>query len=248
MKESSREDYIKMEDQRHFWNEWNAKNREQNCKLATVNQRQAQMAIEWVKNIGRQDLDILEVGCGSGWFCQQLVPFGKVTGTDLSDEVLGRSAINFPQVKFMAGSFFHLDFPQNGFDFVVSLEVLAHVDDQDGFLKKIAKLLRPGGYFSIATQNKFVLSRWSQIPPKGEGQIRKWVDFRTLKHLLSKYFEIVLITSIVPVGDRGILRWTNAPKINRFLSVFALPSRIESFKERLFLGHTLMALVRKPAR
>lgn len=237
-----------MEDQRRFWNEWNAKNREQNRKLATVNQRQAQMIIEWIKDIGRQDLDILDVGCGSGWLCQQLVPFGSVTGTDLSDEVLSRAMVNFPQVKFMAGNFFDLEFPQDGFDFVISLEVLAHVDDQDEFVKKIAKLLRPGSYFAIAAQNKFVLSRWSQIPPKGEGQIRKWVDIWTLKHLLSKYFEIVSTTSIVPVGDRGILRWTNAPKINRILSVFAPPSRIESFKERLFLGHTLMALVRKPAR
>lgn len=247
MKESLREDYIKMEDQRRFWNEWNAKNREQSRKLATVNQRQAQMAIEWVNDIGRQDLDILEVGCGSGWLCQKLVPFGKVTGTDLSDEVLSRASVNLPQVKFVAGNFFDLDFPQLGFDFIVSLEVLAHVDNQDEFVESIAKLLHPGGYFAIATQNKFVLSRWSQIPPKGEGQIRKWVDIKTLRRLLSKHFEIITMTSIVPVGDRGILRWTNAPKINRILSVFASPSRIESFKERLFLGHTLMALARKPA-
>lgn len=247
MAELPREDFIKMEDQRRFWNEWNTKSREQNRKLPIVNQRQAQMVIEWIKSAGKRDLDILEVGCGAGWLCEQLIPFGKVTGTDLSDEVLSRAAVNLPQVKFVAGNFFDLDFPQLGFDFIVSLEVLAHVDNQDEFVEKIAKLLRPGGYFAIATQNKFILSRWSQVAPKGEDQIRKWVDIRTLKHLLSKRFEIVSITSIVPVGDCGILRWTNAPKINKILSVLASPSRIESFKERFFLGHTLMALARKPA-
>jgi 2-polyprenyl-3-methyl-5-hydroxy-6-metoxy-1,4-benzoquinol methylase len=246
MTQSRSETSIEIEEQRRFWNTWNAKHREENRKMPEVNRRQARMVLEWIMNLGRKDLDILEIGCGSGWLCQQLVPFGRVTGTDLSNEVLARSETALQKVTFVAGDFFELDFPSSGFDVVVSLEVLAHVADQNAFVVKIARLLRPGGYLMLATQNRFALERWTQVPAKGAGQIRRWVDAKTLRHILSKHFEIAELTSIVPVGDKGILRWTNAPKVNRMLSFFASQLRIDSLKERLFLGHTLMVLARKP--
>ncbi|MCI0561963.1 MAG: class I SAM-dependent methyltransferase, partial [Nitrososphaera sp.] len=230
---------FEVEEQRRFWNSWNTRYRGQNRKIPEVNGRQARMVIEWIMSIGQRDLDILEVGCGSGWLCQQLVPFGRVTGTDLSDKVLARSQADLPQVAFVAGDFLELDFPPCGFDVVVSLEVLAHVADQNGFVEKIARLLRPEGFLALATQNRFALKRWSDVSPQGVGQIRKWVDVKTLRRLLSNHFEIVELTSIVPVGDRGILRWVNAPKVNRILSIFLSQSRIEALKEHLFLGHTL---------
>jgi len=238
---------IAIEDQRRFWNSWNAKFRAQNRKLPDANTRQASMVVEWIKRLGQMDLDILEVGCGSGWLCQQLVAFGRVTGTDLSNDVLVRAEGELRKVAFFAGDFLELDFPSSNFDIVVSLEVLAHISDQNAFVEKIARLLRPGGYLMLATQNRFVLERWTDVSPKALGQIRRWVDAKTLKRLLSRHFEIVELTSIVPVGNRGILRWTNAPKVNRMLSVFASPSRIEALKEHFFLGHTLMVLARKPA-
>jgi SAM-dependent methyltransferase len=237
-----------IERQRRFWNSWNAKYREQIKAMPEANRRQARTVIGWVRALGRTDLDILEIGCGSGWFCRQLAAFGRVTGSDLSDEVLARSGASEPAITFLAGDFFELEFPSSAFDVVVSLEVLAHVGDQEGFVAKIARLLRPGGCAMLATQNRFVLERWSQVPPRADGQIRKWVDARSLRNLLRSRFEIVELGSVVPVGDRGILRWTNAPKFNGLLSLVASRPRIEAAKERLLLGHTLMALARKRAR
>ena len=89
------------------------------------------------------------------------------------------------------------------------------------FVDKIARLLRPGGYLMLATQNRFTLKRWSEVVPQGVGQIRKWVDARTLRRLLASDFDVVELTSIVPVGDRGILRLINSVKVNKLLSVFA---------------------------
>lgn len=234
-----------IEDQRRFWNSWNEKFREKNGRLPEVNSRQASMVVEWIAGLGEKELEILEVGCGSGWLCQQLVVFGKVTGTDLSNEVLDRAKAALTNVVFIAGDFNELDFHSSHFDVVVSLEVLAHIADQHAFVEKIARLLRPGGYLMLATQNRFVLERYSGVAPKGAGQIRNWVDAKTLRGLLREHFAIVNLTSIVPMGDRGILRWTNAIKVNRILSIIASPVRIEAMKERLFLGHTLMVLARK---
>jgi len=238
---------IEIKEQKQFWNGWNTKYRVQNKNLPEANLRQASMVTQWMRGLNRNDLDILEVGCGSGWLCEQLLTFGEVTGTDLSDEVLARAESSLQKIKFVAGDFLELDFASSSFDVVVSLEVLAHVGNQALFLEKIARLLRPGGYLMLATQNRFVLERWTGVPQRGASQIRNWVDARSLKRLLQKSFEVSSITSIFPIGDIGILRWINAPKVNNALSLLMSPSRIEALKERLFLGHTLMALGRKRA-
>jgi 2-polyprenyl-3-methyl-5-hydroxy-6-metoxy-1,4-benzoquinol methylase len=248
MNPSQGEPPIELDHQRRFWNTWNAQNRSTGWKISYVYARQAQMVKQWLTGLGRNDLDILEVGCGSGWLCEQLTNFGRVTGTDLANEVIppDRSAQGGP--TFVAGDFFKLGFPRSGFDVVVSLEVLAHVEDQHAYVAKIADLLRPGGHLMLATQNSFTLTRWSEVAPKGPGQVRKWVSAGELRALLSTHFGIQTLTSIVPVGDRGILRWINAPKVMRALSLVVAPEYVDALKERLLLGRTLMVLARKSDR
>jgi SAM-dependent methyltransferase len=236
---------IAVDDQRRFWNTWNAQNRTGDWTPKGVYARQAEMVTGWISALNRTDLDILEVGCGSGWLSSRLDAFGKVTGTDLANEVLPRNPSPGKGLTFVAGDFFELAFPSAGFDVVVSLEMLAHVEDQAGFVAKTRSLLRPGGYLMLATQNKFTLSRWSEVAPPASGQIRKWLGAGEVKRLLAPHFQVQLLTSINPVGDRGILSWVNAPKLNRFLSLWAKQGQIESAKERLLLGHTLMILARK---
>jgi len=248
MNPSQGEPPIELDQQRRFWNAWNAQFRTSGWKMSHVYARQAEIVKQWLSGLGRNDLDILEVGCGSGWLCEQLTDFGRVTGTDLANEVIppDRSAQGGP--TFIAGDFFKLGFPRSGFDVVVSLEVLAHVEDQRAYVAKIADLLRPGGHLMLATQNSFTLARSSEVAPKGPGQVRKWVSARELRDLLGKHFEIQTLTSIVPVGDRGILRWINAPKVTRVLSLLVAHEYIDAVKERLLLGRTLMVLARKSAR
>ena len=78
------------------------------------------------------------------------------------------------------------------------------------------------------------------------GQIRHWVNASELRALLQKHFFIRKLTSIVPVGNRGVLRWVNAPKVSRALCLLLSQEKLASLKERLYLGHTLMALSQKP--
>jgi 2-polyprenyl-3-methyl-5-hydroxy-6-metoxy-1,4-benzoquinol methylase len=236
-----------LEEQRRFWNRWNARHRTGNWRPGGVNGRQAELVKKWISGLGSTNLDILEVGCGSGWLSYELVRFGKVTGTDLASEVLPSTKATNGDPTFIPGDFFSLDLPVSAFDVVVSLEMLAHVEDQVAFVDKIAELLRPGGYLMLATQNKFTLSRWSGVVPQEPGQIRKWVDAKELRRLLSPRFHIQLLTSIHPVGDRGILRWVNAHKVMRALSLVTSQKQVDAAKERLLLGHTLMVLARKPS-
>jgi 2-polyprenyl-3-methyl-5-hydroxy-6-metoxy-1,4-benzoquinol methylase len=129
--------------QQSFWNSWN----EHYGKgvLDSATKRQAEIVGGWLESLGRSDLDILEVGCGSGWFCPQLTRFGHVIGTDLSEQGLERAKQRAPEATFVQGDFMNLDFGANSFDVVVALEVLSHMPDQKAFVGKLAGHLRPGG-------------------------------------------------------------------------------------------------------
>jgi 2-polyprenyl-3-methyl-5-hydroxy-6-metoxy-1,4-benzoquinol methylase len=229
--------------QRSFWNEWNAAHREQ--IVGPVSQRQSAIILRWMQGLGRTNLDIIDIGCGTGWLCAQLLAFGRVTGTDLANEVIERARARMPAARFLAGDFMALDFAPGSFDVVTTLEVLTHLHDQPAFVRKIAEVLRPGGTLMLATQNRFVLERNDIAPPR-PGQLRRWVDRRELRALLAPHFEVAQLFSVTPAGDRGILRVANSVKLNRIAASIFGEARVLAAKERLGLGWTLMALARKP--
>jgi len=233
-----------------FWNEWNAEFREETIYRVSI--EQGDMVVQWLQQLGRKNLDILEVGCGAGWCCDRLSEFGAVTGTDLSDEVLKRAATRSPNVKYVAGDFMVLDFQPEAYDVIVSLEVLSHVADQPAFITKLASLLRPGGYLMLATQNRPQLER-NDLPPPRPGQIRQWVDRHELARLLEREFEVKQLLSITPKCNSGILHVLNSRKFHGMLTRLGLDAAgrwITSIQEEAWLGWTLMCLATKqnPAR
>lgn len=234
----------RIELQTSFWNKWNADNREH--QKSEISVRQAEVVLGWLDALGRTDLDILEVGCGSGWLTPELSRYGCVTGTDLSDEVLGRAAERWPQVTFRAGDFMALDFGKATFDVIVSLEVLSHVFDQKAFIGKLATHLRPGGFLMLATQNRHVLEKYNAIPPPAPGQLRRWVYQHELAELLVPEFESKQLFTVSPIARVGFMRLVNSWKLNAPIrAIFG--NRVERLKERLGFGWTLMSLSRKSA-
>jgi 2-polyprenyl-3-methyl-5-hydroxy-6-metoxy-1,4-benzoquinol methylase len=229
--------------QQDFWNGWNAECRER--EIQDISRRQAEVVLGWVELLGRRDLTILEVGCGAGWFCPQLAEYGKVTGTDLSDEVLARAKKRSPEVNYVAGDFMVLEFDREAFDVVVTLEVLSHVADQKAFVRKLNSHLRPGGMLMMATQNRFVLQHFNSIPPPAPGQLRKWFDRHELRQLLRPHFDVREIFSVSPKANSGFMWAVNSRKLNYPVrAIFG--DRVERLKEALGLGWTLMVLARKP--
>jgi 2-polyprenyl-3-methyl-5-hydroxy-6-metoxy-1,4-benzoquinol methylase len=233
-----------IEIQQAFWNAWNASVREQG--LGEVSIEQADVIVSWLEALGRKDLRIVDVGCGAGWLCSRLTPFGSVIGTDLSDAVLARAAQRVPQAKFIAGDFMVLDLG-SGYDVAISLEVLPHVADQPAFLAKIAGLLKPGGYLMLATQNKPALLR-NDIPAPNPGQLRHWVDRHELAELMALRFEVKEMFSITPHFNRGLLRVINSGRLKRLAEAAKLSPvlrQVKRWEERMWLGWTIMALARR---
>ena len=219
-----------MDEQRRHWTEWNSwvKTRENQ----SIGRRQMAEVERWLTRTGRTDLDILEVGCGSGWFTPHLTRFGTVTATDLA---VVEGPQRYPGVTFIEGDFMDLDFGR--FHVIVTLEVLSHVPDQAAFMAKLASHLDLSGLLMLATQNRPVLEHFNDIDPPASGQLRRWVDRSELRRLAEPHFAIHELFTATPVADRGVMRLVNAKRWNR-----AIGNRLDPLKERLGLGWTLMML------
>jgi 2-polyprenyl-3-methyl-5-hydroxy-6-metoxy-1,4-benzoquinol methylase len=228
--------------QQQFWNEWNSSTREQH--LDEVSSRQAKIVRKWLDSMGRRDLDILEVGCGACWFCEELAEYGQVTGTDLSNDVLARAQKRMPHVKLVSGDFMALDFGTEQFDVTVALEVLSHVEDQPAFMAKLAKHLRSNGFLMLATQNQPVLHKYNRLAPPKPGQIRKWVNRQELISLLEKNFVVMNVSSVTLKANRGLMRILSSRTFNRFMALL-MGDRFQRFMEANDYGWTLMALAKK---
>jgi 2-polyprenyl-3-methyl-5-hydroxy-6-metoxy-1,4-benzoquinol methylase len=228
--------------QRDFWDDWNASNREQRLSDVSLDQRDA--VLQWLNRIGRKDLNIIEVGCGAGWLCPSLTPFGGVTATDLSEHVLARASARIPDVRFVAGDFMALEFKPASFDVVISLEVLSHVGDHGAFVQKLSTLLRPGGVLMLATQNRPVLERLNTVEKQQPGQLRRWFDRHELTALLTPYFEVQELKTITPVASKGPLRLLAGRKTKRVIRAVA-GRTVERALASLGFGWTLIALAHK---
>jgi SAM-dependent methyltransferase len=90
--------------------------------------------------------DVLSVGCGPATGLKWLVPFcgreGKVVGLDA--DVNHAQEID-EQVEFVVSHIEHITLPEASFDLVLALDVLEHLDDDLAALKRIVRLIKPGG-------------------------------------------------------------------------------------------------------
>lgn len=232
-----------MELQRSFWNGWNSAHRE-NTAASDSSQDQERVLLGWLESFGRKDLRIIDAGCGAGWLCGRLAQYGKVTGVDLSDEVLVRARKRLPDVVFIAGNLMELDLGKEAFDVTISLEVLSHVADQPAFIAKLASLMPAGGKLILATQNKPILKRNLDIDPVKPGQLRRWVDSGELRQLLKPHFRILKLRSLTPKGHGGFLRIVNSHKVNSALRFFT-GNGATRIKEWLGMGFSLIVLAEK---
>ncbi|MBL7085896.1 MAG: class I SAM-dependent methyltransferase [Candidatus Cloacimonetes bacterium] len=94
--------------------------------------------------------NILDIGCGNGTLSLQFLGNeNKITLLDISMNMLDIAKNNIPSNRLDSVSLINVDFLEHEFkdtyDIVICVGVLAHVDSVDDTIKKIAKIINPGG-------------------------------------------------------------------------------------------------------
>ena len=92
----------------------------------------------------KSQIQILDVGCGTGANLEMLGQFGDAEGVDVSEDALAFCrARNLTQVKL--GAVERLPYADSSFDLVTALDVVEHLDDDLGGLREMRRVLRPRG-------------------------------------------------------------------------------------------------------
>lgn len=97
----------------------------------------------------RPGAKVLEFGCGSGLFVGELADAGfESFGVDISED-----AVKFGElqgVRNLAVIEGHrINFPDNTFDVVLSLDVIEHLENEEWALREVERVLKPGGLVVI---------------------------------------------------------------------------------------------------
>ncbi|HEX8174209.1 MAG TPA: class I SAM-dependent methyltransferase [Pyrinomonadaceae bacterium] len=126
------------------------------------------------------DKTILEVGCGVGEglnFLSRIVNCRSAIGLDLSKLAIDRANARLARgdmIKFVHGDAENLPFENNELDVVINIESSHTYPNLERFLAEVARVLKPGGYFSHV--DIFTRERYQQM-----SQLKQ--DIKTLRWL-----------------------------------------------------------------
>jgi len=127
--------------------------------------------------------NLLEIGCGVGRGMEVMInSCAHYTGLDKNEDLL-----NELQQIYQHATFIHQNIPplynleDNTFDWVITFQVIEHIQNDDLFIKEIYRVLKPGGKVIVTTPNKKLsLTR-------NPWHIREYFP-KELENLLKKYF------------------------------------------------------------
>jgi SAM-dependent methyltransferase len=213
----------------------------------TTKIRHSQVVVGALRSLDLSKPDILEVGCATGWLCATLAQFGQITGIDLADKVIAAAKIRYPQLKFIAGDFLTAELPAEHFDVVVSVVVISYFANPGRFLDRVSEVLKSHGYMILICPHKFVWDRTDFIR-RSHGEIPlNWLNMGELKRLVRERFSVLRSETIMPAGNRGILRLINSYRLNRWIETLVPEPWVVRLKERIGLGKSLVVVARKRA-
>lgn len=148
-------------------------------------------AYEFALSQLRPEDRVLDLGCGTGYGTTLLAEScAEITGVDYSAEAVAYASEHYgsPKCTFREGDALNTGLPDGSVDAVCSVQVIEHIEDQEGFIKEVLRVLAPGGRFVVATPNKATYS-----PDADVGFAYHYKEYRgqELADFLSGYFTSV---------------------------------------------------------
>jgi SAM-dependent methyltransferase len=173
--------------------------------------------VEQILPLAASELDgvdrVLDLGCGDGQISRLLAGAGsRVVGVDPTWNQIRVANERGGGAVFARSEAAELPFPDETFDAVVACLVFEHIDDVDGAIGEVARVLRPGGQFSFFLNHPLL-----QTPGSG------WIDDHTYDPP-ERYWRIgaylVEQDSIEQVEQGVFIRFVHRP-LSRYLNALS---------------------------
>jgi len=139
---------------------------------------------------------------------------------------------------YEAADFHDWPLPAEPFDVVMCIDAISCFRNQQFVLRKIGLALREGGSVVLTTVNPFVYNRIRRTGGVRleNGPVSHWLTRRELHELVKQAgLTLKLSYTIMPRGNRGVLRVINSRRLNQVLGERG-SAVIMQLKERMGLG------------
>ncbi len=107
-------------------------------------------------------LEVVDLGCGFGWFCRWAREQGAahVLGLDVSEKMLARAraATSDAAITYVRADLERLDLPEASFDLAYSSLALHYIVDLAGLLAKVHRALIPGAHLIFSIEHPIYMA------------------------------------------------------------------------------------------
>ena len=116
-----------------------------------------QKKLQITREYFRPDMEVLEIGCGTGSTAITHAPYVKhIEAIDISSKMIEiaqckADANNIENVAFKCSTINEFSVPDQTLDAVLGLSILHLLDNKEEVIAKVHKMLKPGGIFVTST-------------------------------------------------------------------------------------------------
>jgi len=139
---------------------------------------------------------MIDVGCAMGFFVDEAAKGGwQVEALDISQFATEYVQKNFGHTAHN-GSLLELDLPLGAYDLVTMWDVIEHVPDPQGYLQRVAELLKSGGVVELATPDV------GSLPARFTG--KQWIGYKLSdEHVY--YFSVKTLSAMLDKAGFDVL-------------------------------------------
>lgn len=113
------------------------------------------------RSSGAGGAGLLDLGCAGGELAEELGELGHgYLGIDASADMIHRARRRYPDRCFRIGDARQSGLSSSSFDAVVALGLLEYMEEPDGLLSEVGRLLRPGGDLFLSVPSRYCFENW----------------------------------------------------------------------------------------